>query len=150
MSRRRMGVLFNILGMILLCAGSAAFIFPVPNLRSAVALALIVSGSVLQSSFARFDLYGKTYMQSIESAVSKMFRVDVVPASSLGGRQTLSTIVNLVGIPLLVGGFYLIMTPAFMPGIALGGVAVGVGLYLLIRIRPSVRREGSDQGLQSV
>ena len=145
MNKRHLSTLYNFLGIVLTCAGILFFVYSAPTLRSVFALLLIISGTVLQSSLERFDVYGKTYSRWLEQRIQKLFAADMAPPTSLRGKKVLSTALNLFGIPLLAAGFYLVMTPIFLPSIALAGLALVIGVYLQIKFRPSFKQRESGQ-----
>ena len=143
MQRNKLPTFLNLLGILLLAVGGYFFLLPAIKLRLVVALSFIILGTILQAKFERFDIYGRSYNRMLEEKIQIFLKIEMSPRANIGGRKVVSTILNLLGIPILLLGFYLIMLPVLYVHLVFAGAAVGLGIYLEVKFYPHVGQIGT-------
>jgi len=133
MSGKRLATVLNLTGCILIVVGICLLFYPTLSFNSAMGSALVIGGSFLQSKFKRYDIYGRTYGKWLEEKIQQVIPAETNSTTDLGGRRLFSTILNLLGIPILVFGFYLTTLPAFSFRYGLGDIFLMLGVILQVK-----------------
>ena len=125
----------NVIGLISTIIGLFLLLYPDLRLNMALASALIIVGSFVQARYKRFDIYGSTYARWLEEQIQKILPAKMNPADDLGGRRILATILNLLGIPLVVLGFYLAVFPLFSLRAGIAVILLMLGIFLQVKFK---------------
>ncbi len=133
MKTNKTSTLINFIGLISTII--ALFLLLYPNLRinMVVSSASIILGSFMQARYKRFDHYGSTYARWLEEQIQKIMPAKMNPPIDLGGKRNLATILNILGIPLVLLGLYLSFVPLFSLRVGIGDILLMLGVILQVK-----------------
>ena len=133
--KKRYRYLLIILGLLFIFAGLLLLLCPVFYIMMLIASVLILAGMYLQSEFKRYDPFSSGG-QWLDTKIQNIFPVTMNSCSDLGGKKTLSTLLNLAGTAVLAVGLYIVLIPNFAFQTAIGVIFLMPGMWLLVKFAP--------------